>query len=123
MSIKGTAESYVKIRGSVKNLDMIHGKSAYEIALLNGFEGTEEEWLASLRGGTSVASVTQTTTSTASGGVNVMTVKLTDGRTSDFTVRNGKDGKSPVKGADYWTEADKNEIKAYVDEAIIGGEW
>lgn len=26
------------------------GKSAYEIALLNGFEGTEEEWLLSLKG-------------------------------------------------------------------------
>lgn len=27
-----------------------HGKSAYEVALDNGFEGTEEEWLASLKG-------------------------------------------------------------------------
>lgn len=26
------------------------GLSAYEIALKNGFEGTEEEWLASLKG-------------------------------------------------------------------------
>lgn len=26
------------------------GKSAYEIAVKNGFEGTEEEWLASLKG-------------------------------------------------------------------------
>ena len=25
----------------------LRGKSAYEIALLNGFEGTEAEWLAS----------------------------------------------------------------------------
>ena len=25
------------------------GKSAYEVALRNGFEGTEEEWLASLK--------------------------------------------------------------------------
>lgn len=28
----------------------IPGKSAYEIAVENGFEGTEEEWLESLRG-------------------------------------------------------------------------
>lgn len=35
----------------------------------------------------------------------------------------GKDGYSPVKGVDYWTEADKAEIKAYVDEAILGGAW
>lgn len=33
------------------------------------------------------------------------------------------DGYSPVRGTDYWTEADKAEIKAYVDDAILGGEW
>ena len=36
---------------------------------------------------------------------------------------NGTDGKTPVRGVDYWTEADKAEIKAYVDEAILGGAW
>ena len=35
----------------------------------------------------------------------------------------GKDGYTPQKGVDYWTEADKAEIKGYVDEAILGGEW
>lgn len=30
--------------------DKLNGKSAYEIAVKNGFEGTEEEWLESLRG-------------------------------------------------------------------------
>lgn len=35
----------------------------------------------------------------------------------------GQDGKTPVRGTDYWTEADKDEIKAYVDEAILGGAW
>lgn len=35
----------------------------------------------------------------------------------------GEDGYSPVRGTDYWTEEDKAEIKAYVDEAILGGEW
>lgn len=29
----------------------------------------------------------------------------------------------PVKGVDYWTDADKAEIKSYVDEAILGGAW
>lgn len=28
----------------------IVGKSAYDIAVANGFEGSEEEWLASLKG-------------------------------------------------------------------------
>ena len=35
----------------------------------------------------------------------------------------GSDGRTPVKGVDYWTTADKNEIKAYVDESILGGAW
>ena len=30
---------------------------------------------------------------------------------------------TPVKGVDYWTDADKAEIKSYVDEAILGGAW
>ena len=50
MSVQGNAESYVKLRGSLSNPDLIVGKSAYEIAVRNGFEGTEEEWLASLHG-------------------------------------------------------------------------
>ena len=33
------------------------------------------------------------------------------------------EGYTPVRGTDYWTEEDKAEIKAYVDEAILGGEW
>ena len=35
----------------------------------------------------------------------------------------GNPGYTPVRGTDYWTEADKAEIKAYVDEAILGGAW
>lgn len=33
------------------------------------------------------------------------------------------DGDAPVRGVDYWTESDKAEIKSYVDEAILSGEW
>ena len=36
------------VNGRVFLPEAIHGKSAYEIALLHGFEGTEEEWLESL---------------------------------------------------------------------------
>ena len=35
----------------------------------------------------------------------------------------GQDGHTPEKGVDYWTEDDKAEIKNYVDEAILNGEW
>lgn len=35
----------------------------------------------------------------------------------------GAAGKTPVRGTDYWTDADKAEIKSYVDNAILGGAW
>ena len=35
----------------------------------------------------------------------------------------GPAGYTPVRGVDYWTEADRNEIKAYVEDAIVGGAW
>ena len=38
------------LRGTIVNPDVIRGKSAYEIAVMNGFDGTVEEWLASLKG-------------------------------------------------------------------------
>lgn len=37
--------------------------------------------------------------------------------------KDGADGYTPRRGIDYWTEEDKAEIKAYVEEAILGGEW
>lgn len=35
----------------------------------------------------------------------------------------GADGKTPVRGTDYWTDTDKAEIKSYVDDAILNGAW
>jgi hypothetical protein len=40
-----------------------------------------------------------------------------------FQAPAGKDGYTPVRGTDYWTEEDIAEIKAYVDEAILNGAW
>lgn len=63
------------------------GKSAYQIALDEGFEGSEADWLASLKGA--------------------------DGRNGIDGINgtNGKDGKTPVKGVDYFTTAEINEIE------------
>lgn len=47
MKTGGGIQAGVQVGGYVKGLD---GKSAYQIALENGFEGTEEEWLESLEG-------------------------------------------------------------------------
>lgn len=35
----------------------------------------------------------------------------------------GEKGDFPQKGIDYWTESDKAEIKAYVEDSILGGAW
>ena len=32
-------------------------------------------------------------------------------------------GDTPVRGKDYWTDEDKTEIRSYVEDAILGGEW
>jgi exopolysaccharide biosynthesis protein len=64
------------------------GKSAYEIALDNGFEGTEAEWLLSLHGD--------------------------KGDKGD----KGADGKTPEKGVDYFTESDKEEIVDDIIEKV-----
>ena len=63
--------------------------------------------------GVSVQSIKQTTTSTASGGNNVVTVTLTDGTTATFNIKNGAKGDkgdTPKKGTDYFTDAEKNEM-------------
>ena len=74
--------------------------------------------------GVGIKSVVQTTTSSADGGSNVVTVTKTDGTTSTFTVKNGSKGstgdpgKTPVKGTDYFTAADKAEMVNAVIAAL-----
>lgn len=69
------------------------GKSAYQIALDEGFEGSETDWLASLKG------------KDGKDGING-----TDGKPGkDGT--NGVDGKTPVKGVDYFTQAEIQQVE------------
>lgn len=71
--------------------------------------------------GIGIASVEQTVTSTEDGGENVIRVTKTDETFSEFSVRNGSKGKpgyTPVKGTDYYTEADKTEMVQAVLEAL-----
>ena len=88
------------------------------------------------KNGVGIASIAQTTTSTADGGNNVFTVTLDSGAIATFTVKNGSkgstgetgatgsagkdgaDGKTPVKGTDYFTEADKAEMVNAVIAAL-----
>jgi hypothetical protein len=40
---------YRDANGNVSNIRAIRGKSAYQIAVDNGFKGTEKEWLETLQ--------------------------------------------------------------------------
>lgn len=76
----------IKINGNV--ISAVDAKSAYEIALEHGFIGSEDEWLASLKG-----------------------EKGEQGE-------KGADGKTPIKGTDYFTAEDKTEFTAEVAESL-----
>lgn len=69
------------------------GKSAYQIAVDEGFDGSEADWLASLKG--------------ADGRNGIDGINGTNGK--DGT--NGIDGKTPVKGVDYFTAAEIEAIE------------
>lgn len=85
MKIMGSIQNKESISGAVLKAGNIssalsnpltQGYSAYEIAVQNGFKGTEKEWLESLK------------------------------------------GYSPIKGVDYWTKADIEEIKMELKDYI-----
>ena len=63
--------------------------------------------------GTSVT-VSNVSESTASGGTNVVT--FSDSK--KVNIKNGNDGKTPVRGTDYWTEADQESIVQQVIAAL-----
>lgn len=88
------------------------GKSAYQIALDNGFEGTEQAWIASLKGPAGAQGVAGPKGEKGDPGQN--------GAQGPQGPK-GADGKTPVRGADYWTESDIAEIHKYIDAKIAEG--
>lgn len=56
MSLEGNATAKT-LRGTINSLDVLV-IDAYGVAVRNGFEGTEKEWLESLKGGGSTAYIT-----------------------------------------------------------------
>lgn len=52
-----------------------------------------------------------------------VTVTKRDGTVKTIYINDGTQGSTPERGKDYWTEADKLEIKSYVDNAILQGVW
>lgn len=99
MSLKGNATTLQKLRGKINGLTEIY-YDTYQIAVKNGFKGTVEEWLLTI------------------GNHHIVEFdSLTDEQKAELKGESGKDGKdgadgyTPVKGTDYFTEADKEELK------------
>lgn len=149
---------------------LAQAKASGEFDGENGKDGADGSDGADGTDGVGIREVKQTTSSTVSGGKNVVTVYLTNGSSYTFTVyngqkgadgtggggggtgadgvsvsdaainsygelvlylsngdeinvgrvvgENGEDGKTPVKGTDYWTASDKAEIVSDVLSAL-----
>lgn len=89
--------------GEFVEVPAIVGRSAYQTAVKNGFQGTEAEWLETLKG--------------ADGYTPVKGVDYVDGYTPVKGVDyfDGQAGYTPVKGVNYWTDEDKEEIGTYAN--------
>ena len=138
-TISGTIQGGAIVRGK-------EGKSAYEVAVKNGFSGTEAEWLASLKGEKGDAFVYADFTSEqlaalkgekgdafvyadfTSEQLAALKGEKGDAFTySDFTAEQlaalkGEKGDKPIKGTDYFTNTDKTEIVDAVLAAMPNAE-
>ena len=117
-TISGTIQGGAIVRGK-------EGKSAYEVAVKNGFSGTEAEWLASLKGEKGDAFVYADFTAEQ---LAALKGEKGDAFTySDFTAEQlaalkGEKGDKPIKGTDYFTNTDKTEIVDAVLAAMPNAE-
>lgn len=103
------------------------GKSAYDIALENGFIGTEAQWLSSLKGANGITPYignngnwyigSNDTGKPSRGKTGANGANGTNG-INGTNGRDGRDGHTPVKGVDYWTASDKTEIVGNVLAAL-----
>ena len=106
------------------------GKSAYELAVENGFEGTEQEWLESLKGDTGAQGPKgdkgdpgEPGQKGDKGDQGIQGAQGEQGPKGDKgdkgdTGADGANGKTPVKGEDYFTDADKSEMVSDVIAAL-----
>lgn len=70
------------------SVPVLQGKSAYQVAVDNGFVGTEQQWLDTIKPTRSIAENGVQKTAT-SGLTDTYTVTFTDGSTTTFNVTNG----------------------------------
>lgn len=99
------------------------GESAYEIAVRNGFVGSEAEWLDSLKGEPGAQGPQGESGQQGEPGKDGADGQPGKDGAPGQDGKDGADGYTPVRGTDYWTPDDIAEIKSFVDEAILGGAW
>lgn len=92
------------------------GKSAYEIAVDNGFEGSQQEWLATIQG---VEGPQGPQGETGPQGATGATGPQGPQGETGATGPQGPAGYTPVKGVDYFTQAEIDEILGEVQNVDL----
>ena len=112
--LQGSVESGGELRGKMSGLDMLHGYSAYEVAVINGFSGTAAEWLASLKGRDGDPGYTPVK------GKYYFDGKKGDPFTYEDFTEEQLEGLKPVKGEDYFDGKDGDTIVSVLRTAGNG---
>ena len=112
----GTTDTGVSAEG----VDGENGKSAYELAVANGFEGTEEEWLESLKGqNLTILSIEDPV---KNGLYTTYKLNYSDGSTLEILVKDGEDGLTPYIGdnGNWWIGTTDTGTKAAGVDGLNG---
>lgn len=124
------------VDAAIQEIELTPGASAYEVAVENGYEGTETEWLASLKGdagadgapgangadgedgadGVGIVSIAKTATA---GLVDTYTITLSDNSTYTFTVTNGVNGSGGEGGGTVYMQVSDG----YIQYSNDGATW
>lgn len=106
---------------TANKLDASSLTSAIEQALVTAKASGEFDG----KDGVGIASISQSVTSTEDDGINVITVFTDDDKAYNFEIKNGSkgssgaNGKTPVKGTDYFTPVEKEEMVNQTKEALV----
>lgn len=98
-SIQGKIDGSQEVCGIISNT-ILRGYSAYDVAILNGYKGTEEEWLASLHGkdgidginGVDGKGVNRIEKTSSFNNIDTYTIYYSDNTIGTFEIKNGING-------------------------------